>query len=142
MQDISRLDNWRQRYAAEMDRQRQLPFRWGTHDCFLGMVTGAVDALTGADLGRGFRGRYKSERKAAAVLAEDGFASLADLMASLLPEIPPAFARVGDVGVLKSEGEDVGEALCLVDASGVIVMTAEGHGRRPREDMIRAFKVG
>ena len=139
--DLTRLSDWRARFAAEMERQRRIPFKWGGHDCFLGMVSGSVKAITGADIGRGWRGRYRSERKAAAVLVEDGFASLGDLMASLLPEQPPAFARVGDLGTVK-HGGDVGEALCIVDAGSVIVMTAEGHGRRPREDMIRAFKVG
>lgn len=138
---MQRLDDWRARFAAEMDRQRQIPFRWGVHDCFLGMVSESVRAITGVDLARGFRGRYRSERKAAAVLAEDGHSSLGDLVAALLPEQPPAFARIGDVGTVAAPG-GIGEALCIVDASGLIVMTDEGHGRRPREDMQRAFKVG
>lgn len=143
MTELTRIEGeWRARFAAEMDRQRQIPFSWGAHDCFLGLVTEAVRAITGADIGRGFRGRYKSARKAAAVLQEDGFASLGDLMASLLPELEhPSRAGVGDVGIVAHEG-DVGEALCIVDASCLIVMTELGHGIRPREDMIRAFKVG
>lgn len=34
------------------------------------------------------------------------------------------------------------QAFCIVDASSLIVMTDHGHGRRPRADMIRAFRVG
>lgn len=62
------------------------------------------------------------------------------MVASVLPEVAPAFADVGDIGVLSADGP-VTEALCVVDASGLIVMTEDGHGRRPREDMRRAFRV-
>lgn len=138
---LTRLPDWRARLAAEMDRQRRDPFAWGRHDCALGLAAGAVTALTGADLAAPWRGRYRSPSGARRVLHKAGFSSLADLVASILPEIPPARARVGDIGLIAADGP-LKEALCVVDVSGLIAMTEPGHGRRPRADMIRAFKVG
>lgn len=141
MQQLTRLENWRARLAAEMDRQRRTPFAWGKQDCAIGFAAGIVQALTGADLARGYRSTYSSPRGAARVLAGADAASLGDFAATLLPEIHPAFADVGDLGVIEADGP-IGQALCMVDASGLVVMTEQGHGRRPRGDLVRAFKVG
>ena len=138
---LKRLPDWRARFAAEMDRQRRDPHAWGHHDCALGLAAGAVVAITGLDLAAPWRGRYATPLGAARVLRCGGFATLGDMVASVLPEVPPAFANIGDIGVLSADGP-VAEALCVVDASGLIVMTEDGHGRRPREDMHRAFRVG
>lgn len=141
MQTLHRLDDWRARLAAEMDRQRRDPFRWGQHDCAIGFAAGIVEALTGADLARGYRGKYRSQAGALRLLREAGAADLGDFAAQLLPEVHPAFARVGDIGVIAAPGV-IGQAFCMLDASGIVVMTEAGHGRRPREDVIRAFRVG
>lgn len=136
-----RRDDWRARLAAEMDRQRREPFKWGSHDCALGFASGIVEAITGADLARGFRGKYRTPQEAAKILSEHDAATLGDLVSQFLPEVHPAFARVGDIGVIEADGP-VGQAMCMFDASGLVVMTDEGHGRRPRGDALRAFKVG
>ncbi|MDQ7775251.1 MAG: hypothetical protein Q4615_04710 [Paracoccus aminovorans] len=141
-QTLTRLPDWRARFAAEMDRQRRDPFAWGTQDCALGLAAGAVEAITGADLRVGWRSKYKTPAGALKAIKAKGFDSLPDLIASLLPEVPPAFADVGDIGVIEESDGALGHALCVVDASGLIVLTDAGHGRRPRADMIRAFKVG
>lgn len=141
MTPLRRLDDWRARLSAEMDRQRREPFAWGSQDCVLGFGSGIVQALTGVDLARGFRGKYRTPAGAAKILADSGAASLGDFVAGFLPEIAPAFANVGDLGVIPADGP-IGEALCMFDASGLVVLTDEGHGRRPRQDAIRAFRVG
>ncbi|RNF35385.1 DUF6950 family protein [Paracoccus methylarcula] len=141
MHQLTRRDDWRGRFAAEMDRQRRVGFAWGKQDCALGLVCGAVQAITGADLARGYRGKYRSPRAALKLLGDSGADNLGDFAALHLPEIHPSQARVGDLGILAAEGP-IGEAFCIVDASGVIVMTEQGHGRLPRADMTRAFKVG
>lgn len=142
MQRITRLDDWRGRFAAEMDRQRRNAFKWGKHDCAIGLVCGAVEAITGTDLARGYRGKYKSPKAALKLLKQSGAQTLGDFAAQFLPEHEhPSRARLGDIGILPSDGP-IGEAFCIVDVSGVIVMTEQGHGRRRRTDMIRAFKVG
>lgn len=138
---LRRLDDWRARLAAEMDRQRRTPFAWGEHDCALGFATGIVEAITGVDLARGFRGKYRGPKAALGILADHGVETLGDFMAQFLPEIHPAFAQVGDLGVIAADGP-IPDAACMFDASGLVVMTPEGHGRRPRHDALRAFRVG
>ena len=139
---IPRFDDWRARLATEMDRQRLAAFDWGGHDCALGLACGAVRAMTGVDLARGWRG-YRTAPGALRTLRRRGYASLGDAVAAVLPEYdaPFAQAQVGDIGVIPSDGE-IGEALCVVDGATLIVLTDRGHGRRPREDMTRAFRVG
>lgn len=141
MTELHRLDTWRERLAAEMDRQRREPFAWGKHDCAIGFAAAIVEALTGKDLARGYRGKYTSPRGALRLLRDAGAETLGDFAAMKLPEIHPAFANVGDLGVIAADGP-IGEAFAMIDASGLIVMTEDGHGRRPRADLLRAFKVG
>lgn len=138
---LHRRDDWRARLAAEMDRQRRTPFAWGEHDCAIGFAAEIVKAITGKDLARGYRGKYRTPAGAARLLRNAGAATLGDFISGFLPEIPPSFAQVGDLGVVAADGP-VGQALCMFDASGLIVMTEEGHGRRPREHAVRAFRVG
>lgn len=138
---MKRLDNWRSRLSEEMDRQRQDPFAWGKHDCAIGFGAAIVQAVTGEDLARGYRGKYASPRGALKLLAEAGAETLGDFVAMKLPEVNPALARLGDIGVIEADGP-VGQGLCMVDATGVVVLTETGHGHRPRSDMVRAFKVG
>lgn len=141
-QTLHRLDDWRARLAAEMDRQRRDPFAWGTQDCAIGLACGVVLAITGVDLGALYRGKYTTKAGALKVMRASGAADLADFAALHLPEhIHPSRASVGDIGVIPSDGP-FGQALAMIDASGVVVMTEEGHGRRPRADVIRAFRVG
>ncbi|KFI24322.1 DUF6950 family protein [Paenirhodobacter enshiensis] len=142
VQEMKRLPDWRARLAAEMDRQRRLSFSWGEQDCALGLAGGAVLAMTGVDLTADWRGRYGTAGEAAEALHAAGFQSLSDAVAEVLPERTNLLsAAVGDIGVIRSDGI-LGEALCIVDVSGLIVMTEHGHGRRARGDMIRAFRVG
>lgn len=141
MQGLTRLDDWRARLAAEMDRQRQTPFAWGKQDCAIGFAAGIVQALTGVDMARGYRSKYASPKGALRVLKDAGADSLSAFVTGLLPEVHPAFANVGDIGIVAADGP-LSEALCMIDVSGLIVMTEHGHGRRPRADLIRAYKVG
>lgn len=141
VQGMTRLPDWRARFAAEMDRQRREPFAWGGQDCALGLAAGAVEAITGVDAAADWRGRYKTISGARRLVKQAG-GDLGDLIGTVLPEHEHhSQARVGDIGLLAADGP-LDQALCVVDASGLIVLTELGHGRRPRTDMIRAFKVG
>lgn len=141
MIELHRLDDWHARLAAETDRQRRDPFAWGTHDCAIGFAAGIIEALTGVDLAKDYRGKYKTPRGAMKVLRDAGADSLGSFVALHLPPVKISRADVGDIGIVASDGP-LGEALAMIDASGLVVMTEHGHGRRPRGDLIRAFKVG
>ena len=124
-----------------MDRQRREAFAWGKQDCAIGLVAGAIEAITGADLAEQYRGKYDGPFSAVRILRDNGSLTLADFAAKHLPEIHPSHARVGDIGIVSADGP-IGEAFAIFDASGVIVMTEQGHGRLPRADVLRAFRVG
>lgn len=141
MEALKRRDDWHARLSAEMDRQRRLPGDWGRHDCALGLAAGVIEALTGTDLARGYRGRYRTPSGAQKILTEAGAADLRAFVAQMLPEIHPSQANVGDIGLIAEEGP-LGQALCMIDVSTLVVMTPDGHGHRPRSQLLTAFKVG
>lgn len=141
VQRLTRLPDWRARFASEMDRQRSASFVWGNRDCALGLAGGAVKALTGEDLTLDWRGRYRSERGALRVLKSAGFPSLGDALAAHLPEVHPDHADIGDLALVAADGP-LKAAIGVFDAGGLIMMTTTGHGWLPRERSLRAFKIG
>jgi hypothetical protein len=131
-----RLKGWEQRLAAVVARHRELPFAWGTSDCFI-LALDAIVALTGRDPWPGLHD-YDTRLSAARRLTEQGYGSLADAFADKFEEVPPMLAQRGDVGVTMSEG-----ALCgaLVAASGFVGKTETGLITIPRQRIERAFRV-
>tara|TARA_B000000460_G_scaffold249681_1_gene232616 strand:- start:5686 stop:6105 length:420 start_codon:yes stop_codon:yes gene_type:complete len=138
---MKRLENWRARLSDEMDRQRLTPFAWGGHDCGLGFAGGIVLALTGEDVAEPYRGRYTTMIGAARLLKSEGCDTVGDMLAKHFREIDPAQASVGDLGIVGTP-DALGQGICMVDASSLVVMTESGHGRKARSEMIRAFRVG
>lgn len=118
-------------YLATVRAKR---FRPGSHDCGM-YVAGWVKACTGTDHGKRWRGRYRSMAGLARVMAEDGFASHVDYIASLFPEIPPAMAQVGDLAVCESN------AMGIFASDRVFVLRPDGLGHISRLKALRAFKV-
>lgn len=100
---LSRLPNWTTRLDSFLASRRSVPFKYGTNDCVLFAID-AVLAVTGTDLGRPFRGKYKSARGAASVMRRyAGAAGLQSCAAALaaawdLCAIRPAHAQRADVG--------------------------------------------
>lgn len=141
MLDLKRLDNWRSRYADFMDETRRTPFVWGESDCAMGFAFGAVEAVTGHDMGAEFAGKYASEEEAVAIVKAKGVTNLGDFIGLYLPEQHPSEARAGDIGFVQERNPLKG-SLCIFDATGVFVKTTEGHGMRPREDAVRSFRAG
>lgn len=132
-----RNPNWRSELAVYVESVAREPFRYGSHDCAL-FVAGAVKAMTGEDHARGWRGKYRSLKRAQVVLGQKGYADHVAMVADHLEEIPPLMARVGDVAVLVSEG---GFVLSIVQGAHVWAVTPAGIETRPLTDVVRAFRV-
>lgn len=130
---LTRRPDWRARLFAEITRVAGLPLDAGRFDCAL-FTGGCVEAQTGTDLARGWRG-YRTIAEGRRALARAGHA---DLAASLLPEVAPALAQLGDVALVR-EGER--EALGIVQGAHVWVVGETGLGLVPRERIERAFSV-
>lgn len=138
---LMRRDDWRGRLADFMDGIRREPFAWGTHDCALGLAVGAVYAITGVEIAPAGVGGYKTPLGALRAMRKAGFSDLGEAVEAYLREVHPAYANIGDIGLIDAD-DAFGAALCVVDASGLLVLTEAGIGLRPRADMRRAFKIG
>ena len=133
---MTRLPNWKKRLTAYLAEVVDRPFKPGQHDCAL-FVAGAVQAMTGDDPARGWRG-YRSLASGRQALAKRGYSDQVALAASMLPAIAPAMAQAGDVAVVA--GDD-GPALGIVQGEMVFVLRREGLAILPRLAIEKAFKV-
>lgn len=136
MKPLKRRPDWRGRLQVYLGTVAREPFAYGRHDCAL-FAAGAVEAMTGVDLARGFRG-YKTEKGGIKKLRAKGFADQFALLEASLREVHPAFAKVGDVAVVPSEE---GPALGIVQGEWIHVLRPEGIANVPLLSAIRAFEV-
>jgi len=67
MTPLHRLPDWRPRLVSFVNSVRARPFAYGTHDCAL-FAAGAVEAMTGVDLAKDWRGAYSSLKEGLHVL--------------------------------------------------------------------------
>lgn len=111
-------------------------FAWGQHDCVL-FAAGAVQAQTGEDPLRAYRGRWTSERGAARVLKRLGGMEAA--VNTVLSPIAPAMAQRGDVaGWLDAKGR---LQLAIVEGETLVGPGPSGQLRLPRKTMTRAWSA-
>lgn len=135
---MNRLPDWRSRLIAYLGQVSARPFAPGTHDCAL-FFAGAVEAMTGVDYAKPYRGRYTTLRGGLRVLRKDGFADHIALAAHHLPEIAPAFAWPGDGMVVDT---DEGPALGVCQGRAVYLLGPNGGGLVSILTASRAFRVG
>jgi hypothetical protein len=88
---------------------------------------------------------FRSALGAKKALQAKGWASLAEMMGSILPAIPPARAMIGDIVELPSDDAVFG-ALCIVVGNGRVMGYFEGAGdmltvMQPIDVPIRAWRV-
>lgn len=141
---LRRLPDWRPRLVRYLAGCAALSFDPGSHDCAL-FGAGAVEAQTGRDLARRWRG-YRNLAAGHRALAAAGFDDHVALVASLLPECPVAFGRAGDVAAV--DGRDTPDgaagamALGVVQGRAIYVLKARGLGLVPLTAAVRMFRVG
>lgn len=140
MQALTRRDDWRRRFEEAIDAIKYQPFSW-ERDCAVDLVGGLVQAVTGVDVAAPFRGRYKTAAGALRVMKDAGFSNVADLIATILPEIHPSQAGVGDIAAIVDDSA-FGFALGVVNGERVFVLRQNGLGTIELLDAQRAFKVG
>lgn len=132
-----RFPDWRSRLRAYVEVNARRPYRPGTMDCAMFMASG-VEAMTGVDPAAEWRGKYRSLKRAREMLAEAGVADMVDIVAQQFEEVPPIFARAGDVAVVDGNG---GDAFGLVQGALIYVLRPDGLGLVPLTDAKRAFRV-
>jgi hypothetical protein len=130
---MTRFPDWRTQLAEYIAANRGRAFSWGKFDCCM-FIAGAVEAMTGDDIARGWRG-YRTEDGAAKKLADKGFAHHAEVIASLFPECHPSAAMPGDVVLMADD------ALGILQGRMVYLVGAAGLGIAPAEGVVKAWHV-
>lgn len=132
-----RLPDWEERLAVVIAAYQGGVFVWGERDCFR-LPVDVARAVSGLVLWSDVR-PYRCARGAAVRLARHGFREVGEALAAVLPEVPPAQARRGDVGVAIEGGRDAGVVVLGAEIAG---MAPAGLTIVPRERLARAFRVG
>jgi hypothetical protein len=139
---IERYPDWETRLGDYIAVHQDTAFEWGGNDCAL-FAGGGVAAITGFDATAPFRGRYSTKAGAARALIRYGAGTVEATFDIHLPEVPPSFARRGDVVMVAREaGDAVG--ICL-GADAVFVGEEDGAPglvRIARREWSKAWKVG
>ena len=134
-----RRHDWPERLVETISAARTKTFRWGRHDCAL-FACDCIQAMTGADPAKRFRGAYRTPGGALRALKRlervTGLEALADRV--LGPQIPVARARRGDL-VLAERGD--GPALGVVTGSQAAFLGPEGLEMLPLAETSTAWRV-
>jgi hypothetical protein len=139
---LLRTKGWRMRLTAALEAMAPRPHEWGAHDCFTGLAGGVTEAITGTDIAAPWRGRYGTAEEALRVLRGDGFETLDELVASLLPKTSRGDARLGDLAFVLDEHSPFGGVVGVFTGERIAVLTPRGMGTLPRTAAFGAFMVG
>lgn len=142
---LRRVPDWPARLTAAIGDRRRARGAWGVNDCAL-FTCDCVRAMTGVDMAAEFRGTYRCAFGAARRLRDVGGGDLERLVEVTarrleIPEIPPAFASAGDVG-LTDRAPDGGPALGICVGPFFVFGGIEaGLHRLARADIRRAWRI-
>lgn len=137
MSVIQRRDDWRPALHEMIEATRRQPFAWGERDCAL-FAADCVKAMTGLDLGFGFRGAYGDAAGAMKAIRRAGFDDLPAVVASFFEEIHPVRAGAGDIAAIETAE---GWALGVYGGPRVTVLRPDGLGSVDRSMVTKAFRV-
>lgn len=128
---------WFSDLVAYIDGHERTGFAYGAHDCALN-VAGMIEAMTGVDHAKPWRGRYKTLAGGLKAMKKAGFADHFDYVQKTFPEVPVSFAGNGDIAAVRIEGNwSLG---CFMN-NFIYVLTPVGMGILPRSQAEKAFKV-
>lgn len=136
-----KLSYWRPSLQSYILEGRANSFEWGKWDCAL-FVCGAIEAMTGEDLGKSYRGRYTTAAGGLKLIKKDGYKDHAEFAAAFLEEDPrgPAFAMLGDIVAYKVDG-NTGIALGVCNGETSYVLMPEGMGTMLTLNAYRVFRI-
>lgn len=126
---MKKIEGWHYNLRKYIEASAAKPFKTGSHDCAL-FWAGGVEAMTGVDPAADYRGKYKTFRAGKELIGVD----LGDYAARFFEEVPPAFAQVGDLAMVKG-------ACGIVQGEHVYVLGKGGIMTVPLTRATRAFRV-
>jgi len=142
MIELKRLPDWRARMTAAIDIVKRRSFDWRQCDCVSGLAAPMVTAVTGVDLFAEHGDKYADAESGYRLLQQLGFADLADLAGSFLPEYEhPSRASTGDIAAIAVPTR-FKHALGVISGDRIFVLSETGFGTVDLLTAARAFKVG
>lgn len=107
-----RHENWQTRLTDIIHSREQEPFDFPTFNC-LTLAMDGIEAVTGEDYFKAYRGKYKTETQAKRLLKNvDNVKTSQELIVLKLgnPALQPvAFARLGDIVFIDEASEELGD---------------------------------
>ena len=102
---VNRHDHWPRLLSEAIQAAAQTPWSWATDNCAL-FTADCVLAMTGTDIAKGYRGRYKTARGWNRIIKGDvEIIAVKICEAHAMKEIDPAYAQRGDIVIFLSQGE-------------------------------------
>lgn len=135
--DLQRFIDWPQRLHRAIEARSGRPYAWGSNDCAL-FAADLIEAMTGHDLAKPFRGTYRTERGAKRMLKAHGWRDLEAMADAMLPRRAERVRR-GDLVLRKG---DFGPFLAIVWQGGVIGPGPEKPLIWPAQDILNTWSVG
>lgn len=133
---IRRHDDWATRLALHLIETEHRAPVCGAWDCHYAWAA-AVEAMTGVDpTPQGVS--YTTHIGAAREMKRRGFADHPSFVASLFERIEPSAATPGDCGFVATPD---GPSAVIVLGDLVVGIGQQGRERRPRAELIAAFRI-
>lgn len=132
-----RLPDWTARLAKVVVERQRVPFAWGSNDC-VAFAADCVAAMHGKDSMAEFRTERRCARQAQQQLAEGGGLD-AGLARAGLEEVPPAFAQVGDLVLLRLGPRR--RVLGVCNGLEALSPARRGLGQAPMANAVQAWRV-
>ena len=140
---INRKDNWPTHLSNYLHIIRDKKFKWGKHDCIMHAVN-CIRAITGFDLARGKRNRYKTKKEAEILIKEEFSGDLdtgwTEIFGGKREDVKKAHR--GDVTRVTYKGE---KAYGIVDDTGrfsAMISPKDGLIRMPLDRIEVYWRVG
>ena len=134
-----RNHNWPEMLHEVIAKAKRKTFVWGTHDCAL-FVCDCIQAMTGIDYAKKFRGKYRSEKGSWKALKKiESVESLSELADKFLGDrIKLSNAGRGDIVILIEENREV---LGVVTGTHAAFLSPDGVQMRTLTKCKFAWKV-
>ena len=132
-------EDWRSSLSEYLESKRNDYFKYGVNDCAL-FAAGAIEAMTGEDIAKEYRGKYSTYIGGLRKVRVDGYKFHYSIFEDKLTEIPVSFASFGDIGFYKTELDGV-YSVGVVLGHKSAVITDTGFSLIDTTDLYKTFRI-
>lgn len=117
MGQVIKKENWDTLLSNYLCDCRDKPFRWGSHDCIMHAIN-AVKAMTGYDIAKRYRGKYKSELSAYRIIESDFDGQMDNVFNNHLGQHLTSYGYIKRGDVIKTSAISDQPVYGVIDDSG------------------------